>query len=466
MTQMNNTMFVEIKSLSQFSIPFVAMLLAQKLLQIISALMMGFLGVDALGAGVLASSFYLIFIIFGIGVLNAVGILIARAFGANDHDKIKMNIINGFIVSLLISIPAIFIIWSIPSFFSIVVQDNKIVSLAAEFLHTVVWGLPAILFFSVLREFLAAVNFQKVVTKIVAIAIPFNFLLNYSLVNGKWGLPSLSIAGIGYANALTEWFMLICLAIYIAKKDNLNKYFSFFKMKQIEWTIIAEVLRVGLPSGFTLTFEVMMSAVLTVMIGYFGAASLAAHQIAFQCVTTVYMIPLGVSLASGLRISQFIGSQQKYAVSQTIRAGLSIGLLFSLLLVPVFLFLPDMLITLFISKEQEGFNDVRAIAVTYLGIGAVFLCFDALQGIISGCLRGFKDTFMTMIITILSYLIVALGGGYLFAFVFELGGLGLWWGLALGLAVSCVLLSLRLRYQLNKLNHPQFAEHPLHGEYA
>lgn len=441
----------EIKYLTRFSIPFIAMLIAQKFLQLVSAFMMGVLGVDALGAGVLSGSFYLIFIIFGIGILNTVGILIARAFGAEDKEKIKINIFSAFVVSLIFAIPAMFFIWYLPDVFLFMEQDNQIVSLSAGYLHAVVWGFPAILFFSVLREFLAAVNHQKIVSYIVAFAIPFNILINYSLVSGGWGLPSLSITGIGYANAMTEWFMFLSLFIYILMNKKLNQYFLGSHLNTIQRAVIIEIFRVGIPSGFTLSFEVIMSAMLTAMMGYFGAFSLAAHQIAFQCVSFIYMVPLGISLASGLRISQSIGANDNIAVAQTIRAGISMGVIFSLLLFPFFIFMPDLFISIFISQEQEGYQEVRDFAVAYLAIGAFFLCFDCLQGIISGFLRGFKDTFMTMMITILSYLVVALGGGYYLAFNIELAGLGLWWGLALGLASSCILLGIRLYQKLNKL---------------
>jgi multidrug resistance protein, MATE family len=70
--------------------------------------------------------------------------------------------------------------------------------------------------------------------------------------------------------------------------------------------------------------------------------------------------------------------------------------------------------------------------------------FDGMQVIAAGALRGYKDTMVPMLLATFGYWGVGFAGAWLFAFPLGYGAVGLWWGLALGLAVVAVLLTLRL----------------------
>jgi multidrug resistance protein, MATE family len=77
-------------------------------------------------------------------------------------------------------------------------------------------------------------------------------------------------------------------------------------------------------------------------------------------------------------------------------------------------------------------------------IAAIFQVFDGMQVIAAGALRGYRDTFVPMILAAFGYWGAGFLGGWLLAFPLGYGAIGLWWGLALGLAVVAILLTLRL----------------------
>ena len=103
----------------------------------------------------------------------------------------------------------------------------------------------------------------------------------------------------------------------------------------------------------------------------------------------------------------------------------------------------ETIIRVFASPDDPGFTQVAELATQFLFIGALFMVFDGLQAAAARALRGMKDNLVPLWIAGFGYWILGIGGGSILAFYYEMGGAGLWWGLAAGLAVAASLLSLR-----------------------
>jgi len=121
----------------------------------------------------------------------------------------------------------------------------------------------------------------------------------------------------------------------------------------------------------------------------------------------------------------------------------AISLLFALLTAAIFLLVPGPLIWLFLDTSKPDAESVAAYAIPLLFVAAGFQLADTLQVLANGLLRGIKDTRMPMIIAALSYWGFGLSAAYVFGFVMDLGGVGIWSGLALGLGVAALLLNIR-----------------------
>ena len=425
------------------ALPLIIALAAQKVLQLVAIFMLGLLGVDALAAGALASSLYVIFIVVSVGILSAVGILIARELGLKNSEGITRNLYSGYVVCLILCPPVMFTLWKLPTLLLFLGQEAYLVNLAQKYLHAALWGYPALLGFFTLREFVSALNQSRLIFYVCLAAIPVNAILSYILMYGKLGLPAMAIAGVGYANAITEYGMFIGLLLFIKRNKFLVSYIALPK-SWLSVSTITHIFRIGLPSGATFFFDVVTGTIITLMMGYLGVMPLAANQIAIQSVNFAYAFPLGMGFAIGLRISRLLGADDFPAAIRSVYVGLLLGIIFALFVSSLFFYAPTLIINLFIHPNDINYFEIKRIAATYLAIAGVFLCFDSLQGILNGCLRGFRDTYIPMVIALLSYFFVALGGGYLLAFKLKLGGLGLWWGLALGFGFASLLLVWRL----------------------
>lgn len=444
-------LFTEGKKTLTLALPLIAALLAQKILQLISSLMMGMLSADALAAGALSNAAYTLFLVVGVGILNAVGVLIAREYGAKNENTISRYLHNGFYTCLLLILPCTITIWYLPDLFYHFGQDPAVVALCQQYLRALIWGFPALLGFFTLREFVSALHHPRIVMVICVLAIPFNAILSYSLTTGCFGLfPGLAMKGIGYANSATEWAMFLSLLCYVQKKRLLRKCADLGNWQRLAWPTIREIFHLGLPCSGNYFVEVLMCSLVVVMMGYFGIIALAAHQIAFQCISLAYMLPMGISMAMSIRVGHLIGAGQDHHLLRVLGVGLIFGLLMGTIIITLFLAFPELILRCFISPHQADYLAVLTMVKIFLIMASFLHFFDVFQGIFTGFLRGLRDTFIPMIISLISYAIMGLGGGYIMAFQLHWQGLGLWAGIDLGLMTSSLLLACRLYWHFYK----------------
>lgn len=438
----------EIKTITALALPLIAAFLAQKGMQFIDTFMMGWIGPDALAAGALGTSIFMTVLLFCMGTLSAAGIFIARAKGASDDKDIKASLQHGLCLAIFLSLPCMFIIRFSPHVLSSLGQDQVVIDQTILLLNGLAWGLPGYLLFMVLREYIATFSLTRIVMLVAFSSMPLTFAANYILIYGLFGFPRSGIAGIGYASALVMWYMFFCLYFYSKNHILLNKYISF-KQFQFNKQKIIDMLYIGVPSGLLFVLEAGMFLVAAILMGYLGVDALAAHQIAMQCMGLAYSIPFALSMATALQIGHAAGMKDNLKAKQIAYHSLLIGLIITASIALIFIFAADHLISIFINSDESNFQEIRKLAVSFLYCAAAFQCFDGVQAIANGALRGLKDTLVPMLLSIGCYWILGVGSAYYFALHTELKSLGVWYGLTLGLMSIGVILLIRLVRKLN-----------------
>ena len=196
--------------------------------------------------------------------------------------------------------------------------------------------------------------------------------------------------------------------------------------------------------------EVGLFAATAILVGLLGTTALAAHHVALQCASFTFMVPLGIGVAGSVRVGQAAGRGDLGGVR---RAGaVAIGLAMTAMLGAATLFwtAPRAIVALYLDTTDPANADVVPLAITLLGVAAVFQVFDGVQVSAAGALRGLKDTRVPMLIGFFSYWVVGLSSGCVLGFVLGRGAQGLWWGLVLGLATAAVLLTGRFRRRVRR----------------
>ena len=237
--------------------------------------------------------------------------------------------------------------------------------------------------------------------------------------------------------------MFAGLAAVVLVEPKFRRYRLFGRFWRADWPRFRALLKLGLPIAGILAFEVTIFSVSALLMGLIDADSLAAHAIATQITSITFMVPLGLNQAATVRVGLAYGARNREGVSRAGWASFAIGVSFMALTGLAMILAPHLLIRAFIDVADPANAHVIGLAVSFLALAALFQVFDGAQAVAAGMLRGLHDTRVPMVYAAIGYWGVGLPLGVLLAFRFGLAGVGIWAGLALGLAVVSVLLLAR-----------------------
>ena len=445
-------LWAEVRACLTLALPLVAAQLAQSATGFVDTLMMGLLGSQALAAGGLGAIAFGFLLIIPTGVISAVSPIAAEAYGAGKPEKVAEVVRQGLWVSLLFAMPLTLLLLNAEPMLRLLGQTADTSMLTARFLGTIAWGYFPALGFVALRSFVSALSQPRSVMVIVSLGTLLNVIANYVLMFGKLGFPALGIAGIGWASALSWWSMFVALIAYILYQPSLNRY-AIFRRWQFEPKIFWDLLKVGLPIGATIGIEAGLFTTTTFLIGQMGTVSLAAHQIALQSAAIAFNVPLGISLATTVRVGQLLGKHDAQALRLAGFVGIGCSGLAMGLTALLFWLAPERVVALYLDVKNPANAAVVNLTKMLLGVAAVFQIVDGIQVGAAGALRGLKDTRVPMLIAILAYWVVGFGSGIVFGRSLGFGVVGLWWGLAIGLAVAAIVMPWRFHRYSNQLRH-------------
>lgn len=433
----------EIKACLYLAIPLATAQLAQSATGFIDTVMTGMLGSEALAAGGLGAMLFTFLMVVSIGAISAVSPLVAAAYGAGASDRVALVVRQGLWLAALLTIPLTFIVLNGTPLLLALGQNSDTVALTQTYLNAIAWGYFPALGFATLRSFVAALSQPRSVMVIMLIGTCLNLTGNYVLMFGKFGFPALGLAGVGFASAFSFWVMFSILVIYILRQPSLRQYQVFRHLHQFERKTFRTLLTVGLPISGMLAMETGLFTITTFLMGQLGTVTLAAHQIALQSAALSFNIPLGISFATTIRVGQLFGKQDLAGTRLAGFVGIWLGGIGMAVTAALFWFAPSFVVDLYIDINNPANAAVVNLAEALLGVAAIFQIVDGIQANAAGALRGLQDTQVPMLIAIASYWGVGLCSGLILSRQFGLDGVGLWWGLALGLMVASVVLTWR-----------------------
>jgi MATE family multidrug resistance protein len=443
---------LEARSLCVITAPIAAGFLAEMAMNFSDTLIIGrVVGGIALGAVSLAAHLLFSLLVACMGVISIVGAFAAQSHGARDPGAVSQTIRQGFWVATILSIPGTAIGWYIAPILRWLGQDEQVVVIADDYLKGMVWCFLPYMWFTVLRNFVTALHLTVSVMVISVAAIGVNFAVVYSLVVGAFGLPSLGVRGAGYGTALVCWGMFAALAIHVATAKGLREYRVFEGVLRFDPALCGRIFRFGLPAGGISAVESGLFVAVQLLIGTLGVVALAANQIAFTGQGIVFMIPLALSQAAAARVGFNLGAGNIAAARQSGFVALSLSAVYMAAIAVLMWTNSEAIVSIFLDAADPTAAAVLPLAATLIVIGAVFQIVDGAQIIAMGALRGLSDTMVPFMLGLLGYWVIGLTSGYAFAFFLGHGAIGLWWGLALGLAASATLLTWRFHSRTRAL---------------
>lgn len=433
----------ELRALFILAWPLVLAQLAQHALWTTDLIVMGMLGAQYVAAGALANAFFFALQLTAIGIVGAVAPLVSQALGARDIKAVRKILQAGLWIGLACAVVMVPLVWQAEVILVALGQNPESAKLAATFLHYAVWLVFPAFAIIAIRSFLAAHGSTGVILLITVTGVVVNALGNYALVLGNWGFPRLELAGSGIVTTIVNLFMLGLMLLYVSRHRRFRRYHILARMWPPDWSRLREIMRIGFPIGLMLLAEVGLFSVAAFLMGWLGTDEVAAHAIALQCASLAFMVPLGLSQATTVRVGLAYGRRDPEGVRKAGWMSLILTLGFMTATAITFLAIPRTLVALFLDPANPANQNALALGATYVVIAGLFQLADGAQVSAGSALRGISDTKWPLVIALLGYWLVGMPIAYVGGFVLGWRGVGIWTGLAFGLAAVAVVLVAR-----------------------
>jgi MATE family multidrug resistance protein len=431
----------EVRALAVLALPIIVSQLGMIGMTTADTVMVGRLGAVPLAAAGLGSAIHTFTLVICTGILLGMAPLVSQAFGASDHDRCRKILIQGLWLAALLSLPLMLTtIFGKPIAHWTGVEED-VADLTGRYLFSLTLGIPPLLLFNALRQYLEGMGRARPSMVITFIGLVVNVIGNYLLIWGVGRIPALGLVGTGYATSIGRWVMLLCTLIYIHLHPGIRP-FEHVSIRP-DRALLRRMMAIGAPAGAHFGLEVGLFAFAAVMMGWLGPIPLAAHQVVLNLAATTFMVALGTSIAGSIRVGQHIGAAREKSMHHAVFATYLIGVGFMALCALTFLLIPRTLIGFY--THDVAIVDV---GVPLLLCAAAFQVFDGAQVAATGVLRGAADTRIPMIVALVGYWLFGLPVGYWLGFHTRLGAVGVWIGLSVGLGVVAMLLLARVRHRL------------------
>jgi len=445
--------------------PLVLANLTTQAINATDVLLMGRLGATQLAAATLALNLTYTFNLFLLGLLIASSPLMATALGQrfNSVRDVRRTFRSGLWLIVVTLPPYWLVLWHVGDIMRALGQSEELASQGQIFLRAYMWCTAPWLLFQLLRNFVSALERPRIVLWLSILGIPLNALVSWALIFGHFGLPALGLRGGGLGSTLTWTAMCGALVFVIFRDRQFRRFHLFGRFWRFDRERTFAMAKLGWPIGLTMALEMGVFALAAYFMGWIGAPAVAAHAVALQLAALTFMVPLGLGQAATVRVGLALGRHDEAGMT---RAGwtawfLGVGFMGSMALL-MWIF-PRPLVTLFLEDVPQN-AVVIGLAVQFLLVAAAFQLVDGAQVIGAGMLRGLHDTRWPLLFALVGYWVVGLGIGVWLAFGRDWRGVGIWIGLASGLAAVAALMLIRWvlrdRLGLTRLTHAQSKSGP------
>jgi MATE family multidrug resistance protein len=408
-------------------------------MNVVDAMLAGHLGAHVLGAVAVGASVWTFPLMAIVGVMMALPPSVAQLDGAGRRDEVVPLFRQAVWLALAVGlIMQAALWWLAPKVISAMGIASDLVADVTEFLRAISFAAPAFALFMACRGFSEGLSLTRPTMMFGAAGLLLLGPVGYVLMYGVPGFPGMGARGSGLATALVCWVQAIGLAVYVAFGRPYRGLSWRGGWPLPDFTAIFRLLRIGVPMAVTVLMEAGLFGAVGLLIGRLGEDAVASHQVALNLAAVAFMVPLGVAMATTVRVGNAAGRADHPAMRRAGFAGISLTVVTQTISGSLMLLVPHALVSLYTNDPA-----VQAGAANLLRLAGIFQLSDGIQVASNGALRGLKDTKVPMLITGFAYWCIGMPVGWWLAFSRQWGAAGMWSGLIAGLTVAAVLLCWR-----------------------
>jgi MATE family multidrug resistance protein len=403
------------------------------------AVMAGRLGAESLAAVAVGGSVWFMGFAFVLGVLMAISPIASRHHGAGDEALIGRYTRQGIYLGIVLAVPIMLFSWflSAPTLAAIGI-DTAFRDMTVGYVKMISLGAPGMFIFLALRFTTEGIGNTKPIMYTSIFALACNVFLNWVFMFGKLGAPAMGAVGCGLASGITMWVIAIVLASYMISSRSYVHLDLFSRVSPMRPSVLKEIVFLGVPIAITITAEAGLFNAVSILMGTLGPEITAAHQIAINFASTMFMVPLALNSAITVRVGYELGKRDLEYARFAGGFGIFVCALFMACSATFLLLFRDAVVGIYTQDAA-----VKGIAISLLLMASIFQVADGIQIGAAGALRGYKDTRLPMAINIFAYWVIAFPLAYMAAVTYKLPPNYIWGGFVVGLSVAAIMLTWR-----------------------
>lgn len=435
--------------------PVMLGMLGHTFVSFIDNIMVGQLGTAELAAVSLGNSFMFIAMSIGIGFSTAITPLTAEADSSKNEKQAKSVFKNGLVLCFLLGSFLFLGVYFAKPLLYIMGQPEEVVILAEPYLDLVAFSLIPLIVFQAFKQFSDGLSMTRYPMYATLLANIVNVGLNYVLIFGHFGFPKLGIVGAAYGTLASRFIMVAYIWILLLKKEKSKAFVSNLKLFVLDKLMLRKIINLGFPSAMQMFFEVAIFTAAIWLSGLLGKNPQAANQIALNLSSMTFMIAMGLSVASMIRVGNQKGLHNYRELRRIAFSIFMLAVLLAIGFALIFLVFRHQLPKIYVDFDDTvNFTDnmeVVTIASKLLLAAAIFQISDGIQVVVLGALRGLQDVKIPTLITLVAYGAIGFPISFFLGKEEAYGSFGIWLGLLAGLSSAAVLLYIRFNYLTLKL---------------
>lgn len=373
-----------------------------------------------------------------VGLLLGVQVMTARLVGAGRGREVGQVLRRGLVYSLQIGVAATALLVLVgPWALTRIGLPPDLATGAGRALVILSLSLPFYLVSVVGQFFLEALGKPKPGMVAMWLANGVNLALALWLVPGQSGFPVEGAVAAGWATFFARFVLAAVLVVFILRMREAPALGVFARPAPHPGEA-AEQRRIGYAAGASYFIEVGAFAGVTLVAGFLGAVGVAAWTIVFNVAGIIFMIPMGVSTATAVIVARAYGAGSGAGVRRGGALGLGVVAAVTLAICAIVWIGADA-----IAGAYTRDPAVVALAAGALVLSCLFFVADGLQVVAAQALRAAGDVWLPTALHLISYAVVMLPLGWLFALPMGMGVNGIVWAIIVASLVSAGLLGAR-----------------------
>lgn len=432
--------------LASLGLPIIIGQLGIILVSFADTMMVGHYRTSDLAAASFVNNVFNLVIIFSTGFSYGLTPVVGRFFGKSDFRSVGRMLKNSLAANSLIAVLLVLVMTAVYLNVDKLGQPAELLPLIRPYYLVLLASLLPVLLFNAFKQFADGITDTLTPMWILLAGNIVNIFGNWCLIFGKLGCPEMGLLGAGISTLISRILTVVIFACIFFFSGKYAQYREGFLCGKVNRRDFRTLNRLGWPVGLQMGMETGSFSLATIMVGWLGTLSLAAHQVMLTVGQLGFMLYYGMAAAIAVRTSHFLGQGDVRNVRDSATAGFQLILIMAAVVSTGIFAFRNSIGGLF-SENMEVAAIVAQLVIPFI----IYQFGDGMQCAYSNALRGISDVNPVILIAFIAYFLVSLPAGYIFGFVCGWGLTGIWMSFPLGLTTAGLLYFLRFRRTLARL---------------